>query len=76
MVDPADFSPVTDRWRLRFPLWTRYPGDPNGEYPFVRNGGAGRILRLEGPSGSRSRWIGTILSPLASSKSRKRAVVV
>ncbi|MGQ0735150.1 MAG: carboxypeptidase-like regulatory domain-containing protein [Acidobacteriota bacterium] len=30
-----DFSPVTDRWRLRFPLWQRYPPDQEGEYPFV-----------------------------------------
>jgi hypothetical protein len=32
-----DFSPVTDRWRLRFPVWQRYLSDPNGEYPFVPN---------------------------------------
>lgn len=35
----ADFSPVTDRWRLRFPLWQRYPADQDGEYPFVPNRG-------------------------------------
>lgn len=34
-----DFSPVTDRWRLRFPLWQRYPADPDSEYPFVPNRG-------------------------------------
>lgn len=34
-----DFSPVTDRWRLRFPLWQRYATDQEGEYPFVRNRG-------------------------------------
>ena len=22
-----DFSPVTDRWRLQFPLWQRYPAE-------------------------------------------------
>jgi hypothetical protein len=35
----SDFSPVTDRWRLQFPLWQRYPADQDGEYPFVRNRG-------------------------------------
>lgn len=35
----SDFSPVTDRWRLRFPMWQRYPADQEGEYPFVRNRG-------------------------------------
>jgi hypothetical protein len=35
----GDFSPVTDRWRLRFPLWQRYPEDQEGEYPFVPNRG-------------------------------------
>ena len=35
----SDFSPVTDRWRLRFPLWQRYPEDQEGEYPFVPNRG-------------------------------------
>ncbi len=35
----ADFSPATDRWRLRFPLWQRYPADQEGEYPFVPNRG-------------------------------------
>ncbi len=34
-----DFAPVTDRWRLRFPLWQRYPADQGGEYPFVPNRG-------------------------------------
>ena len=34
----ADFVEVTDRWRLRFPDWTRYQGQ-DGEYPFVRNRG-------------------------------------
>jgi hypothetical protein len=34
----ADFVPVPDRWRLRFPDWTRYQGQ-DGEYPFVRNRG-------------------------------------
>jgi hypothetical protein len=34
-----DFVPVTDRWRLRFPLWQRYPAELDGEYPFVRNRG-------------------------------------
>ena len=34
----ADFIEVTDRWRLRFPDWTRYQGQ-DGEYPFVRNRG-------------------------------------
>jgi hypothetical protein len=32
-----DFSPVTDRWRLQFPQWQRYPADQEGEYPFVPN---------------------------------------
>lgn len=35
----SDFAPVTDRWRLQFPLWQRYPVDQEGEYPFVRNRG-------------------------------------
>jgi hypothetical protein len=35
----SDFSPVTDRWRLQFPVWQRYPADQGGEYPFVRNRG-------------------------------------
>lgn len=30
-----DFIPVPDRWRLGFPAWDRYPGQP-GEYPYVR----------------------------------------
>jgi hypothetical protein len=34
-----DFSPVTDRWRLQFPRWQRYPEDLEGEYPFVSNRG-------------------------------------
>lgn len=34
----ADFIEVTDRWRLRFPDWTRYQGQ-DGEYPYVRNRG-------------------------------------
>jgi hypothetical protein len=34
-----DFSPVTDRWRLQFPLWQRYPQEQEGEYPFVGNRG-------------------------------------
>jgi hypothetical protein len=34
----ADFVPVPDRWRQRFPEWTRYQGQ-DGEYPFVRNRG-------------------------------------
>jgi hypothetical protein len=34
-----DFSPVTDRWRLQFPLWQRYPEELSGEYPFVGNRG-------------------------------------
>lgn len=34
----ADFVPVPDRWRLRFPEWTRYQGQ-DGEYPFVPNRG-------------------------------------
>jgi hypothetical protein len=34
-----DFAPVTDRWRLKFPLWQRYPQDQEGEYPFVPNRG-------------------------------------
>ncbi len=33
-----DFVPVPDRWRLRFPEWTRYQNQ-DGEYPFVRNRG-------------------------------------
>jgi len=35
----SDFAPVTDRWRLKFPLWQRYPPDQGGEYPFVPNRG-------------------------------------
>jgi hypothetical protein len=35
----SDFVPVSDRWRLEFPLWQRYPEDQDGEYPFVRNRG-------------------------------------
>jgi hypothetical protein len=35
----SDFGPATDRWRLQFPLWQRYPADQEGEYPFVRNRG-------------------------------------
>jgi hypothetical protein len=34
-----DFSPVTDRWRMEFPQWQRYPAEQDGEYPFVRNRG-------------------------------------
>jgi len=34
----ADFIAVPDRWRLRFPDWTRYQGQ-DGEYPLVRNRG-------------------------------------
>ena len=34
-----DFVAVTDRWRLRFPQWQRYPAELDGEYPFVRNRG-------------------------------------
>ena len=34
----ADFVPVPDRWRLRYPDWTRYQGQ-DGEYPLVRNRG-------------------------------------
>ena len=34
-----DFVAVTDRWRLRFPQWQRYPAELEGEYPFVRNRG-------------------------------------
>jgi len=34
----ADFIAVSDRWRLRFPDWTRYQGQ-DGEYPLVRNRG-------------------------------------
>lgn len=34
-----DFSPVTDRWRLQFPQWQRYPAEQDGEYPFVPNRG-------------------------------------
>ena len=34
-----DFSPVTDRWRLEFPVWQRYPEGQEGEYPLVRNRG-------------------------------------
>ena len=34
-----DFAPVTDRWRLQFPHWQRYPRDQDGEYPFVPNRG-------------------------------------
>ena len=34
-----DFVPVTDRWRLKFPIWHRYqPGDGDG-LPFVPNRG-------------------------------------
>src|SRR5687768_9845183 len=34
-----DFVPVTDRWRLKFPIWHRYqPGDADG-LPFVPNRG-------------------------------------
>lgn len=33
-----DFVPVPDRWRLRFPEWTRYQNQ-DGEYPFARNRG-------------------------------------
>ena len=32
----SDFSPVTDRWRLRFPLWQRYP-DGSGRRISVRS---------------------------------------
>ena len=39
MYTVDDFSPVTDRWRLQFPLWQRYPADQDGEYPFVPNRG-------------------------------------
>jgi Carboxypeptidase regulatory-like domain len=35
----TDFSPVTDRWRLQFPRWQRYPAEQDGEYPFVPNRG-------------------------------------
>jgi hypothetical protein len=35
----SDFVPVTDRWRLQFPRWQRYPEDQEGEYPFVPNRG-------------------------------------
>lgn len=35
----ADFVPVPDRWRLRFPDWQRYPPGQGGDYPFVRNRG-------------------------------------
>ena len=41
---------MTDRWRLRFPLWQRYPAEQDGEYPFVPNRGA-RSLRPERPQG-------------------------
>jgi carboxypeptidase family protein len=34
-----DFVPVTDRWRLPFPTWQRYPADLEGEYPFIPNRG-------------------------------------
>ena len=34
-----DFAPVTDRWRLTFPVWQRYPPEQEGEYPFVPNRG-------------------------------------
>jgi hypothetical protein len=34
-----DFSPVTDRWRMEFPQWQRYPPEQEGEYPFVPNRG-------------------------------------
>jgi hypothetical protein len=34
-----DFVAVTDRWRLRFPQWQRYPAELDGEYPFVPNRG-------------------------------------
>ena len=34
-----DFSPVTDRWRMQFPQWQRYPAEQDGEYPFVNNRG-------------------------------------
>ena len=30
-----DFIPIPDRWRLGFPAWDRYPGQP-GEFPYVQ----------------------------------------
>ncbi|MGH7860329.1 MAG: hypothetical protein ACREQY_23615, partial [Candidatus Binatia bacterium] len=30
----ADFLPIPDRWRIGFPRWERYPGQP-GEYPYT-----------------------------------------
>ncbi len=34
----ADFVPVPNRWKLRFPEWTRYQNQ-DGEYPYVTNRG-------------------------------------
>jgi hypothetical protein len=35
----ADFVPVRDRWRMRFPEWQRYAPELPGEYPYVRGRG-------------------------------------
>ena len=28
-----DFVPMSDRWKLQFPVWQRYPAELEGEYP-------------------------------------------